>query len=120
MRQLCVLGMVGLCLCACGDKQNPVTRQDDSASTDQGSITYADPIKGLLDTRCTGCHASSRAGSDRHGAPLLINFDTYAEARRNAELANQEIQSGGMPPSGALPDAEKQTFQAWLDQGLKE
>jgi len=120
MKWVCAVGILGLVICACGDKQNPGLLQSPASGTDPVSVTYADPIKALLDERCIGCHATTRAGSGRQGAPARINFDSYEDARQSAELANQRIQAGSMPPAGALAAADRQSFQAWVDQGLKE
>ena len=116
MKSAVAIVMLGLVLCACGDKQNPGVRESNPST----SATYTDPIKSLLDARCAGCHATTQAGSARQGAPAPINLDTYEDAKQNAERANQRIQAGNMPPSGALAAADRQSFQAWVDQGLKE
>jgi uncharacterized membrane protein len=117
---------------ACGDKINPNTNmqtpQDDDDDDDNddndddngGSITYTQHIKPILDTRCTGCHSSTRQGADRNGAPIDVNLDTYGGAVASSDRANARIQGGSMPPSGGIPSDERALFQAWIDQGLLE
>jgi uncharacterized membrane protein len=102
---------------SCGEKQDPFSG-DSGVNED---VTYTKEIKPILDTNCTGCHASDKQGADRNGAPVGINFDTYADAKANATRANSRIQAGTMPPGGsALSVEDKAFFQTWLDKGLKE
>ena len=66
---------------------------------------------------CVMCHASTKAGADRHGAPMSLNFDTEAAADANADRAVMMVKGGIMPPSGSgltLSDTEKQQLYEWV------
>jgi hypothetical protein len=112
-----------ICLCsfmiiaACGDKQDPVHVFDGDGSE---VVTYSSDIKPLLENNCLRCHSVSVSGSDRNGAPVDINFDTYDDIYSHADIANQRIQSGTMPPTGSLSDQEKALFQQWIADGKLE
>jgi uncharacterized membrane protein len=99
---------------SCGEKQDPF-----GASID-GDVTYESDVKAILDASCIACHATDAEGADRNGAPAGVNFDTYAAAVESADLANSQIQPGGMPPTSPLKDHEKAVFQAWIDQGMNQ
>jgi uncharacterized membrane protein len=66
---------------------------------------------------CVMCHASTKAGADRHSAPMSVNFDTEAGADAVADRAVLMVKGGLMPPSGsglALNDTEKQQLYEWV------
>jgi hypothetical protein len=44
-------------------------------------------------------------------------LDTYAKVKANLTVANSALQSGVMPPAGALSAANKLLFQTWVNQG---
>ena len=112
-----VAALVALLLC-CGTKNDPVGGS--TADNLPDTVTYAEHIRPLLETTCTGCHASAREGADRNGAPTGVDFDTYANIALWAERANARIQAGSMPPSGGLDSDDRALFQKWVDQGLPE
>jgi uncharacterized membrane protein len=63
------------------------------------------------------CHASTKAGADRHSAPMSVNFDTEAAADAVADRAVLMVKGGVMPPPGsglALNDTEKQQLYEWV------
>jgi uncharacterized membrane protein len=124
---VCLVCVVALQALGCGEKLDPKpAKGSEPPGGDGGVDTVAEvvyssnvaTIKPLLDTYCAGCHSSALSGTDRNGAPAGIDFDTYEGAVANAEEGNDEIQSGGMPPSGGLSDEDKRLFQLWLDTGL--
>jgi uncharacterized membrane protein len=79
--------------------------------SDSGStVSYATQIAPLLKANCTSCHGGSNPQSG-------IDLSTYANASKNANVANSAIQSGIMPPGGSLSTANKQLFQAWVNAG---
>jgi hypothetical protein len=136
---LTVALVVALCSGACGKKQNPNTQISSGGSSRGGSggnsggsgggrsnsdaevlVTYSDDVKVILDESCIRCHASTKSGSARDGAPTSVNLDTYESAKASAKRSNSVIQGGSMPPSGALASAKKATFKLWVDQGMLE
>ena len=84
------------------------------SKSDVGStVTYTSQIKQLLDTNCTSCHGGANPQSG-------IDLSSYANASKNASIANSVIQSGAMPPAGALSTANKQLFQSWVTAGTPQ
>jgi uncharacterized membrane protein len=125
---VCLICILAVQAFGCGEKLDPKPAKNSSATGGDGGVdsdlpvVYASDVatvKPILDKYCIGCHSSELSGADRSGAPTGINFDTYKGAAANAEIGNDEIQSGGMPPSGSgLTADEKRLFQRWVDTGL--
>lgn len=101
---------VALSAGACGEKLDAVQTGEDLGIT--GPVTYDAHIAPLL-ARCTGCH-----GAD--GATAGVRLDSFANARANADLADEMIQSGQMPPSGGLAQRDRDLFSRWIVDGLLE
>lgn len=114
-------GLILICislLLSCGEKINPVRNNDQGNG--QIEVTYSNQIKPIFDNNCIRCHATDLQGSARNGAPPNVNFNSYSNAINSAGLANSRIQAGTMPPDGGLPSDDRDLFQQWIDQGLKE
>ncbi|HEX7505779.1 MAG TPA: hypothetical protein VF550_03335, partial [Polyangia bacterium] len=89
-----------------------VARGPEAGTGDTGSsVSYATQIAPLLSANCTSCHGGSNPQSG-------IDLSSYTKVKSNASAANSAIQSGRMPPSGALSAANKQLFQTWVSQGM--
>ncbi len=94
---------------------------DDSDTAIEESITYTSHIKFILDQNCIRCHSTEKTGRQRNGAPSNVNWNTYAEAIKNADRGNNKIQAGAMPPnSDGLAQSDKDLFQKWIDDGKME
>lgn len=103
-----------------GTSGSPADAGRDSGSKDTGSggdttaqVSYGKQIAPLLAANCYSCHASSVASGG-------IILDNYTDVKANASLANSAIQSGIMPPTGALSTANKQLFQTWVSEGAQD
>jgi uncharacterized membrane protein len=72
-----------------------------------------------LSSSCASCHASTRTGDARQGAPPTINFDSYAGAVASADLALVALEQGRMPPDAgpAIDDEERNDLVTWLQCG---
>jgi uncharacterized membrane protein len=104
--------LFGICLLACGDKQNPLGESKGSCGI--ANVSYAQTIAPMMAASCTlsGCHVSP--------TPVRgIALDTYDGVKTNAAAANAEIQAKSMPidPGAALSDSARQTFAEWVACG---
>jgi hypothetical protein len=79
-------------------------------------------IASFLKQRCISCHGAPPLP----GVPMALatRADLNAPARsnpalNNAQLAQQRVQSGTMPPGGGLSAAEIQLFGAWVQAGAQ-
>lgn len=77
-------------------------------------VTYTNFVVNLTINSCSPCHTG---GNSRNG----VNWDTYENAFPFGELAWQRIKEDVMPKNGPpLPDADKDKWLAWVEQGMPE
>jgi len=114
-RALAGVTVAGFVLAAgCGDKQNAVQSLD----VPDTAVTWCSEIEAIFAAHCTRCHASTKQGAERNGAPPNVNFDSYDAAVPNASLAFNLMQSGAMPLGGErVPADELALVSAWQEQG---
>ncbi len=78
------------------------------------AVTYTDDIVPLTQNRCSPCHT----GGNTSGG---VSWASYATAFANGDNGLVQILSENMPKSGGpLTDAQKDIWQAWVDQGKLE
>ncbi len=111
--------LMAVCCGGCGSKADPVQVGGGADVAQAACVDYA-RVQPILAAHCTGCHAASRQGAARAGAPVGVDLDDYAGARAHAERSNLRMQAGTMPPGGGPSSGERATFQAWLDAGSPE
>jgi len=110
-------------LCASQDAAATDLGPSDAAGNDRtppSCVDYGQVMKPIIDNRCTGCHASTRTGTARNGAPAGVDFDTYAGAMVNIAHATYHVIGGQMPPGGGLPENERALWVQWVEQGTLE
>jgi hypothetical protein len=113
--------LVPLMVLACGQKLDPV-RMADAALLDlgEGTVGWCRDIRPLFEEHCTGCHSTTRTGPDRNGAPVGIDFNTYAVAAPQAHGALSVMRSGFMPPDDRVPDTVIAWMEAWIEADIPE
>ncbi len=103
----------------CDEKLDPVQTGDESDTMEE-TVTYTKHTKAIFDADCTSCHATTKSGADRYGAPIGVDFDTYETAATSGDLANQRVQADVMPPAGPLSNVKKSLLRQWVEDGLIE
>ena len=91
----------------------------DTGSPNESGITYANTIKGIMDSSCVSCHSSP----PRNGAPFALVSFAQVSGRANGILnamARESGSPGAMPPSGRLPQNTINQIQEWIDNGTPE
>ncbi len=73
-------------------------------------MSFTNQILPLLKTNCVSCHGPSRQNAG-------VRLDSYTAVKTNLTAATNAIASGIMPPTGGLSSAQRQLFQAWVNQG---
>jgi hypothetical protein len=78
-------------------------------------------LANILRQKCLGCHSASLPAGQRVGAPVGVDFDTFAGAKQSGdEIIERAVELMSMPPSGPLSDAEKQALSNWKTLGFPE
>jgi uncharacterized membrane protein len=92
-----------------GDTGPALCDRSPALSWDNFGSTY-------LGRHCNGCHSSLMPESMRQGAPLGIDFDTYAGLLASADrvAARATGEDPSMPPGGGPSDDEIALFSEWL------
>lgn len=86
---------------------------------DFSPLTWQTTGRPYLTTWCTPCHSTTVPASERQGAPLGVDFDSFAGTLEWSERIG--VRTGGeaaMPPSGGPQEDEVRSFQTWLACGL--
>ncbi len=106
-------------LLACTN-DNPETLMEDIAI--EGTITYNQNVKSIIDNNCIRCHASTPL----NGAPMpLVTYNQVKEAIQNRALLTRISLNNGssslMPQGGPrLPQATIDIIVKWQQDGLLE
>jgi len=102
-------GLVNGCPVLTAPQANPGDPIDGDTFT-----SFAGP---LFQQFCTRCHASTRTGTDRNGAPVGYNWDVEATVRqRLPEIRNAVGVLNFMPLNPPLLScAERQRLVRWID-----
>ena len=88
-----------------------VARDTSTAQSDvAASVSFKTQILPMLQANCVSCHGPTKQNSG-------VRVDTYANVSANLAAVTDVLVNGGMPPTGPLPDADRQLFQTWVDQG---
>jgi len=78
-------------------------------------------LANIIRQKCLGCHLSTLPDDQRDGAPVGVDFDTFAGAKQSGdEIVEHAVVVMNMPPSGPLSDAEKQALSNWKALGFPE
>jgi hypothetical protein len=93
-------------------------------------LTWRSFGAGFLLTWCTGCHSSALAEEARQGAPLAVDFDSYAlykpferlvyeraVTEAHALALDPEAAASPMPPAGLVPAADRERLAQWIACG---
>lgn len=77
--------------------------------------SYSGEVAAIISTYCATCHVAGGQQSDKP-------FDTYAGIEAHNTEAQEEVESGKMPPQGAtpLPDGARKKLIDWLSCGAPE
>jgi uncharacterized membrane protein len=124
MKRILMPSMI-LMLAACGNGNGAQEEEELPPVIDCSTVQ---PVPKFSDVQafqvvCTSCHASTKTGGARNGAPTDINFDQYASAFSHAEQVAIEVNVDAMPPekSGlSLTSAQKTTLFDWAMCGAPQ
>jgi uncharacterized membrane protein len=100
-------------IAACGGDDGGGTDCTDTAAQTRGAAIIADGTAG-----CQSCHASTKVGADRGGAPPAVTFDTPANITTQEErIRVRALEQKTMPPATArtLNAGELDDLEAFLD-----
>lgn len=80
-------------------------------------LTWENHGRGFVEQYCTGCHSSLVPLEQRNGAPLTVDFDTYAGVLdwHDRIKLRVPLEAPTMPPGGGPTTEEYVDFNEWLD-----
>lgn len=135
---LLVLTALALTTYGCGDDSDDMDDDSDEHADTDAAVEEGDELE-LPDVDCdqdvpafddvaafavcTKCHSSELTGDDRMDAEEDVNFDSYDDAKEEAEEAAHEVFEGDMPPKDSnlsLTAAEKEELYLWALCGTPE
>jgi hypothetical protein len=80
-------------------------------------ITYNSTISEIMTTRCVGCHSGNSPSGN-------LSLTTYSEVKTIAEtdtlMSRLNDSNNPMPPTGLLPQDDRNTIQTWIDNCFQE
>ena len=108
-------------LCGCGEASQEVQCE----TVLEQAVTYSADVQPLFEAKCNYCHNHEKTGVEREGAPVGVDYTTYAAAVVNALGALDEARSETMPPSceacPPVPNSEQTNLLCnWIKQGTPE
>lgn len=83
-------------------------------------VPYEPTVRLLVENNCATCHASTVTGTDRNGAPVGVDFETYIKAVNWAEPMRRRIVAGTMPPGAPLAADQQTAFANWVAVGVPQ
>lgn len=93
----------------------PPPDEGPGADADLTPLTWVDDIDALIERNCRRCHTEPLAG----GAPFP--FPDYASVVAKAErIRVRAVDTKSMPADGLMTQADRDTLERWLDDGLVE
>ena len=100
----------------------PAVKQaaSDASCRNGTSLTYENFGEGFFLNYCVNCHASDIGVSERLGAPINVNFDTYDDIvthRRDILKTAARSNNPQMPPSRHVSLNERALLSEWLQCG---
>ena len=107
-----------------GEDEPPlqVIDDDDDDTGGADAPTWENFARVFFTDYCNQCHSSDLDFTERSGATVGVDYNTYALAVQNSERAKARVVEGTMPPSGSpMPsEGQKQKLIDWVDAGTPE
>jgi uncharacterized membrane protein len=99
----------------CTTYPKPVAQPGEAPDGD----TYAEFARGFFDAYCIVCHATTKTGADRGGAPVGYDWDVEATIRAHLpEIRSAVGVTNYMPAAAPLPTCdERRRLVRWIDLG---
>lgn len=106
-----------LCLYGCYyDKEENLYPNEYIVYCDTVQISFSGEINSIIQNNCTGCHS----GSSPAAGIVLVNYTEIRNIAMNGALEGVVEGKSGyplMPPSGRLPECERNKIKAWIKAG---
>ena len=119
--------LVALVACGgCNDHAHSVEAKATGATCPQGSsLTYTSFGKAFMEKYCVSCHAASKTGAARNGAPEFHDFDTLLGIKQVADHVDLYAGAGPSATNELMPEgdpaptlAERKQLSEWIACGL--
>lgn len=106
---LCSLLMINILSCSKTDSTPDITTPAPTCSGTPGPLFTA--VKNLMAQKCVSCHNASNANG---GQNWQVDCNIVAG---KARIKARAVDEGTMPPTGTLPQADKNIITAWINAG---
>lgn len=110
--------VVTVMLAGCGDHHEVEGGPTGATCPNGSTLTYDTFGMSFMEQYCTSCHASSRAGEARNGAPSDHNFDTLVGVRDNADHIEELAAAGPGAVNTIMPPSEYEAQPSEVDRRL--
>lgn len=114
---LAILAVIYFCLASCSKRQASEMKPEEVIVPEVPgtTITYANFVQGLFQSKCSVCHAPGGSAS------AFWTFNGYSTVTaKSASIKQMVLVSKTMPKSGSLSATELTSLQAWFDNGLPQ
>ncbi len=96
---------------------NTVLEDLENNPTPPDVAKYNPHVKAVIDAHCINCHGDTNPSA---GIVLSNYNDTRFQTETGNLLNSVNNDANPMPPSGLLPQWERDLFQQWVDDGYQE
>ncbi|UIR55631.1 hypothetical protein LZQ00_15340 [Sphingobacterium sp. SRCM116780] len=110
------IGLVTFMGCTKKQAEEPTPKPPTGTETvTTANVSYTNFIKGLLEVKCSSCHASGQSASGNW------TFNGYNSVKDNASrINNMVVVTKAMPKSGSLTAKEIELVSAWIQRSTPE
>ena len=97
-------------LTACGYSNTVIPKAIGEGRIELGGLNYSSVKAAVFEPHCIRCHGSSGG----------VSLTSYASVVNSLSRIQAAVNSGAMPPSGALPQDTKNLLNQWISAGAPE
>ncbi|WP_242085149.1 hypothetical protein [Aestuariivivens sediminis] len=102
--------------CSSSSTDDLTNNPDPDPDPDPDPITYNADIASIISSNCIGCHGNPPT----QNAPFSLTTYNEVKTRVNTIISRINNTTNPMPPTGLMPQTNRDLIQQWKDDGLLE